>query len=66
MEVMSRAVAGCSEEDRWKDTRKKEEWRRAYCMGPGLELWACNWIGAVEVKSRGSTDAYKRSQTSRR
>lgn len=61
MEVMNRAVAGCSEEDRWKDTRKKEEWRRAYCM-----FWACNWIEAVEVKSRGSTDAYKRSQTSRR
>ena len=37
-----------------------------YRMGPGLELWACSWTGAVEVKSREFTDAYRRSQTSRR
>lgn len=39
---------------------------KKFHVGPGLELWACSQTEAVEVKSRESTDAYKRSQTSRR
>ena len=45
---------------------EKGRMEKKYRMGPGLELWAYSWTGAVEVKSRELTDAYRRSQTSRR